>query len=96
VKLAATTYGAFVDIDRVVRELRLENHRWRVGNPLRLDPRERDVRRDQVLGRGWVRVDVKTGINAQRYQQHVAGTVHSIHSDVSPGAAAPRRPGTWT
>src|SRR6516225_12081768 len=56
--------GAFVDIDGCIGECRFEGCRWRIDDPLRHGARKYDGRRNQVIVRGRVCIDLVTRVSA--------------------------------
>ena len=81
--------AAFVNIDRFIRECRFEGFRWWIDDSLRYRARKCNARRNQVIVRSRVRIDVITGVNPQRDEEIIArpadGHVNVIFGARTPG-----------
>ena len=82
--------SAFVDIDRLVGKCRFEGYRARINDPLRYEARKCNARRNQIIVRGRVRIDVVTGVNPQRDEEVIARPAGG-HVNVIFGARIPGR-----
>ena len=82
--------GAFVNLTGFVGECRFEGYPGRIDDALRNRARKCDARRNQVIVRGRVGIDVVPGVNAQCDQEGIARPAGG-HVDVIFGARTPRR-----